>query len=219
MNLQRIERDLAALPTERELTRKKIASWEQQIEDGRQKIKEMEAHGKTLETEMASLEEQIVKYKNQQLQVKKNEEYQALTHEIETTQGKISDLEEKEIELLYDLDEARKNQGNDEKEKTEQIEVETRFLGRLDEKESNLKGEIDQAKNALAEAEDQMDKPSLSIYRRVSRGLKFPIIVPQRDAKCQGCHMRVSASVEVEVKKGAEITTCDNCGRILYWED
>jgi len=218
MNLQRIERDLAALPTERESTKTKIANWEQQIEEGRQKIKEIEAHGKTLETEMASLEEQIVKYKNQQLQVKKNEEYQALIHEIETAQGKISDLEEKEIELLYDLDEARKNQSTDEAEKKEQIEAETRFLGRLDEKESNLKGEIDQAKSALAEAESQVEKPAMSIYRRVSRGLKFPIIVPQRDAKCQGCHMRVSAAVEVEVKKGAEITTCDNCGRILYWE-
>lgn len=218
MNLQRIERDLAALPLERESTRQKIATLEERIEAGRQRIKEVEAHGKTLETEMASLEAQIVKYKNQQLQVKKNEEYQALTHEIETTQGKISEIEEREIELLYELDEARKTQATEEAASKEKIDAETRYLGRLDEKEANLKGEIDQAKTALADAESEMDKPSLSIFRRVARGLKFPIVVPQRDAKCQGCHMRVSASVEVEVKKGSEITTCDNCGRILYWE-
>jgi len=30
--------------------------------------------------------------------------------------------------------------------------------------------------------------------------------------------MRVSAAVEVEARKANEITTCDNCGRIVYWD-
>ena len=218
MNLQRIERDLANLPLERASTQQKIADLEAEIEAGKQRVKELEVRGKLIETEMGEVEEQALKYKNQQLLVKKNEEYQALTHEIELTQSKVSDLEEKEIELLYELDELRKNQAEDEKVCREKIEVETRFLGRLEEKEANLKGEIDAAKQALADVEASLEKPMLSVYRRVSRGLKFPIIVAQKDAKCQGCHMRVSSSVEVEVMKGNEITTCDNCGRILYFD-
>lgn len=218
MNLQRIERDLAYLPKERASTQKKIADLEAEIAAGKQLVKELEVRGKSIETEMGEVEEQGLKYKNQQLLVKKNEEYQALTHEIELTQSKVSDLEEKEIELLYELDEARKKQVDDEAVCREKIDAEQRFLGRLDEKESNLKGEVDAAKQALADVEASIEKPMLSIYRRVSRGLKFPIIVSQKNAKCQGCHMRVSSSVEVEVMKGNEITTCDNCGRILYFD-
>jgi uncharacterized protein len=218
MNLRRIERELTELPLERAATRKKIETLNAQIQAGIQKVREIEVHGKLLESEMGELEEQVLKYKSQQLLVKKNEEYQALTHEIERAQGKVSDLEGKEIELLYELDDGKKEQIREEAESKKKIEVEKRFLERLDEKEANLKGEIDAAKEALAAVEAALDKPSMSVYRRVSRGLKFPIIVAQLDAKCQGCHMKVSSSVEVEVKKGNEITTCDNCGRILYWD-
>ncbi len=218
MNLQRIERELASLPDERASTQKKIDDLKAEIEAGRQAVKELEVKGKLIETEISEFEEQALKYKNQQLLVKKNEEYQALTHEIESTQAKISELEEKEIELLYELDEARKTQAQDEAACQEKIQVETRFLARLDEKEANLNGEIDAARKSLAEVEDGLAKPMLSVYRRVSRGLKFPIIVGLTDAKCQGCHMRVSSSVEVEVMKGNEITTCDNCGRMLFWD-
>lgn len=218
MNLQRIERDLADLPIEREATRKKIEALEALIQAGKQRVREVEVHGKAVETEMGEAEERMLKYKNQQILVKKNEEYQALTHEIETAQSQVSDLEEKEIELLYELDDARAVQLREEAEFKKSIEAEKRFLKRLEEKESNLKGEIDPAKTALATAEGEQDKQSMSIYRRVSRGLKFPIIVAQKDAKCQECHMKVSAAVEIEVKKGIEITTCDSCGRILYWD-
>ena len=218
MNLQRIERELVELPLERAATRKKIEDLEAQIEAGKQKVRGVEVHGKALETEMAEIEEQILKYRSQQLLVKKNEEYQALTHEIERGQGKVSDLEEKEIELLYELDDARKALVKETADASERIEMENRALVRLDEKEVNLKGEIDGAKEALASVQAEMDKQSMSIYRRVSRGLKFPIIVAQKNGTCQACHMKVSAAVDVEVRKGIEITTCDSCGRILYWD-
>ena len=218
MNLQRIERELVELPIERAALRKRIEDLKAQIEAGKQQVREVEVHGKALETEMAEIEERVLKYRSQQLLVKKNEEYKALTHEIETAQGKVSDLEEKEIELLYELDDARKTLVNETAEANKRIELEKRSLGRLDEKEINLNGEIDGAKTALAEVEADMDKQSMLIYRRVSRGLKFPIIVAQKDGTCQACHMKVSAAVEVEVRKGNEITTCDSCGRILYWD-
>ncbi len=218
MNLQRIVRELGDLPVEREATRKKIEALEAQIQAGKQRVREVEVHGKAVETEMGEVEERMLKYKNQQILVKKNEEYQALTHEIETAESQVSDLEEKEIELLYELDDAREVQVREAAESEKNIEAEKRFLKRLEEKESNLNGDIDGAKTALATAEGEQDKQSISIYRRVSRGLKFPIIVAQKGAMCQGCHMKVSAAVEIEVKKGIEITTCDNCGRILYWD-
>ncbi len=218
MNVQRIERSLAELPNERATTQGKIDGYTAEIEAGRQRVKEMEVRGKSIEAEIAEVENQALKYKNQQLLVKKNEEYQALTHEIESTEKKTSELEEQEIELLYELDEARKTQGESEVEWNEKIDAEKRFLGRLDEKESQLNSEIDAARAALAQVKGEIDPPSLSVYQRVSRGLKFPIIVALRDSKCEGCHMRVSASVEVETRKGTEITTCDNCGRILYWD-
>ena len=128
------------MPVERAAVRKKVEDLETQIEAGKQRVREIEVHGKSLETEMAEVEEQVLKYRSQQLLGKKIEEYKALTHEIETAQGKVSDLEEKEIELLYELDDARKTLAKETAEANKHIELEKRSLDRLDEKEVNLNG-------------------------------------------------------------------------------
>jgi predicted nucleic acid-binding Zn-ribbon protein len=39
-----------------------------------------------------------------------------------------------------------------------------------------------------------------------------------RDAKCGGCHMKVSSLVEADARKGEKITACETCRRMVYWE-
>ncbi|MCH6255438.1 C4-type zinc ribbon domain-containing protein [Puniceicoccaceae bacterium K14] len=216
MKLRQIRSQLENLPKERASGLAKVKELEEEIVQLHESVKTLEVKSKALESEMAGIEAQIVKYKNQQLQVKKNEEYQALTHEIELGEGKISDLESKEIELLYELDEARKVRDEQEVEVSERIQIEKVVLTRLDEKEVNLNNEIGDAEANFEKAQGVLDKRMLSTYRRTAMGMKFPIIVPVRQQMCNGCHMRVSSGVDSDAKAGIEITTCDNCNRILY---
>lgn len=216
MKLRQIQSQLEDLPKERSAGLAKVKELEDEIARLHEVVKTLELGGKALESEMAAIETQLVKYKNQQLQVKKNEEYKALTHEIELGEGKISDLEGKEIEILYELDEARKVRDESEKEIRERIEAEKSFLGRLDQKEINLKSEIDGARAEFETAETSLDRRLMSAYKRTAMGTKFPIIVPVRGQKCEGCHMKVSSGVDSDARAGKEITTCDNCHRILY---
>lgn len=219
MKLRQIRDDLERLPRERKEAQSRIEGIERRIEESREAIRKLEVEGHTVESELAQVEAQLVKYKNQQLQVKKNEEYQALTHEIEGSEAKIADLEERELEILYAVDEARREAEEKEREFRQQIEMEKRLLERLAEREGSLAGELEAAQEAYEAAEAEVERPYLSVYQRVGRGLKFPIIVALRSARCSGCHMKVSAAVEHETRKGQEITTCDSCHRILYWED
>lgn len=216
MKLQEVEGALKSIPLERKAGQGRIAGLNGQIEATRQRIKELEARGGVIETEMASIEVQVVKYKNQQLDVKKNEEYQALTHEIEMAGKKISDLESEELEVLYGLDEARKEQVEEAKIFAKQIGHETEDLGILDKKEELMKNSLAGAKEAFEAASADLDNPTRSKYKQVARGLKFPVIVPLRKHACGGCHMRVSNVIDADVRAAAEIITCDNCGRVLY---
>lgn len=219
MKLQQVEDALQSIPQERAACEARIAKIEEMVTAARQRIKELETKGKGIESEMASVNAQIVKYKNQQLQVKKNEEYQALTHEIENGESKISDLESDELEVLYALDEERNRLVEVEAEAKLQIDLEKKELSRLEEKEGRMRGELDAARSAQAEADAQLDNPTRSKYRQVARGLKFPVVVEMQAHKCSGCHMKVSNAVDSEVRSALEITTCDNCGRILYYGD
>lgn len=217
MKLQQVEDALQTIPKDRQAAEARIAKIKSDIEAARQRIKELETKGKTIEREMASIEAQIVKYKNQQLQVKKNEEYQALIHEIETAGKKISDLESDELEVLYGLDEERKVFAESEGKFKEAIALEEKAIAQLNEREGEVKGELESARAAKADADAQLDNPSRSKYNQVARGLKFPVIVELSGQSCKGCHMRVSNAIASEVKAAKEITTCDNCGRILYY--
>lgn len=216
MKLQNVEGQLAALPAERAAGEAKIAALRGEIEGSRQRLREMEARAKGIEGEMAALEEKLSKYKRQQVMVKKNEEYQALTHEIATAVERVSELESEELEILYALDEARKVQAVEAKLLEQKVDVEKQALARLDEKEARCRGELDGARAAKEEAEAPIGKPALSKYRQVARGIRFPIVVALAEHRCGGCHMKVSGAVDSDVRAAEEITTCDNCGRILY---
>lgn len=219
MKLQQVEDALQTIPKERQASEARIERIKSEIEAARRRIKELETKGKGIETEMAAIAVQVVKYKNQQLQVKKNEEYQALNHEIETASGKISDLESCELEVLYELDEERKRFAEAEAKSKDEILVEQKAIETLSEREQEVRSELESARSAKADADAQLDNPTRSKYNQVARGLKFPVIVALSGHSCKGCHMRVSNAIDSEVKAAKEITTCDNCGRVLYYAD
>ncbi len=62
----------------------------------------------TYKLKIKSAEDKAGKYRTQQLEVRKNDEYKALTHEIETTEAAIGGFEEEELKVMYAIDEAKK---------------------------------------------------------------------------------------------------------------
>lgn len=212
-----IENQLAAIPREIRMAEAKIVAEKEKLEASKGRIRELEVKRKDLDTQVAAAEEQIVRYRNQQLQVKKNEEYQALTHEIETTEGKIGQLEEQEIQILFDLDE--------EKQRVAAIEKDFgKIIGQLEEKieshkarEGNLRRDLEAKRAEVEKARGAVADPKyLAVYDRQARVVKFPIVAPVIDRACQGCHLRVSGGVDAEAREMGKITTCDSCGRIVY---
>src|SRR5208282_3818178 len=103
-----IEAQQKAVPREVTAVEQRIAAEKAAIDAAKGELRELESKKKLLETEVGSAEELRARYRTQQLSVKKNDEYQALGHEIDHAQAQIDDLEGKELETLYAIDEARK---------------------------------------------------------------------------------------------------------------
>jgi uncharacterized protein len=209
---------LEAIPREVEGVRRKMIEERTQADQAVAAVKELEVRRKGLEAEIAATEDRVVRYKNQQMQVKKNEEYQALTHEIEAAQKIISDLEEDEIGVLFSLDDARARLSAAEEEMRSNLALHEQRLERLAERERNLKAELEAISAEVAEAREPVEQAALRLYDRLASSLALPICVPLREQRCTGCHLKVSTGVAQEVQRAEKITSCDNCGRILYWE-
>ena len=105
--LQKLQQEIDRIPKERAKIEGLIDEEKASIETAKSNLNAKEVERKDLDSQINLKESDIAKFKTQQLEVKKNEEYRALTHQIEQAQGDISDLEEKEIEIMYSIDEAK----------------------------------------------------------------------------------------------------------------
>ncbi|GAB1488153.1 hypothetical protein MASR2M8_05970 [Opitutaceae bacterium] len=212
-----LEAQLKAVPGDVERVQQKIAAEKAAIETARTEVRELETQKKLLETEIGSAEEKLAKYRTQQLQVRKNEEYQALGHEIETTKAAIEGLEEKELGILFQIDEAKKRFVAAEAVLKANIAGHESRLKTLAEREANLRAELETAQAAVAAARPAVDDLSLRLYDRVS-ARQMPACVPVRGGNCGGCHLKLSNENDAVARKGEKLATCDQCGRIVWFE-
>lgn len=180
-------------------------------------IRELEKQRLAHEGEVQDLEANIARYRIQQLQVKKNEEYTALSHEITSLEERISQIEDSELQLLEELDAKQEHLRLASETTREQIAVLESHISRLRENEESFRSELAGAREAVSACEQDIDPQSLQQYRYVKSQVKRPpVVVPLEDGRCQGCHLKVSGEVDSAARKAAELVRCDSCGRILY---
>jgi predicted nucleic acid-binding Zn-ribbon protein len=213
-----LEQQLANMPREVAAVEARIAAEKSAIETAKAEWHGLESKKKLLDIEIKSAEEKVAKYKTQQMQVRKNDEYQALTHEIATTQEGIGTLEEQEIGVMLTIDEAKKRFAAAEGELKKNIVGHETRIRTLREREAQLKGELKAAQDAVAEARPAVPEPQQRLYDRLANKPGHPVCVPVKGGKCGGCHLKVPTHIESMAKTGPEIATCDQCGRILYWQ-
>lgn len=211
------EQQLKAVPREIATIEGKIAAEKAAIETAKTEWRELEAKKKQLEIEIGGAEEKIARYKTQQSQVRKNDEYQALTHEIDTAQAGIGTLEEQEIGIMLSIDEARKRFAAAEAELKQNISGHEARIRTLRERETHVQADARAAQDTVAAARLEVPAPQLKIYDRIASKPGHPVCVPVTAARCGGCHLKVSANVEMEARKLEQVTTCDQCGRVVYW--
>ena len=206
------------MPQEIALIEGRIAAEKQAIETAKAEWHGLESKKKILETEIKSDEEKIAKYKNQQMQVRKNDEYQALTHEIETTQKSIGVMEEEEIGIMLLIDGAKARFRAAEAELKNNISGHEGKISALRDRASHLESDVAAARADVLAARGDVPEVQQRIYDRIAIKPGHPVCVPITGNKCGGCHLKVPTHIEMQARTELELTTCDQCGRIVFLE-
>jgi predicted nucleic acid-binding Zn-ribbon protein len=213
-----LDKVLAAVPRDRLAVEARIAAHKAGIDAAKKAVTDLELKRKELESNLRTLEGQIQRYRSQQIQVKKNDEYQALSHEIERTEQQIGAVEEQEIELLYGLDEEKARCAEAVRVLEAAIGDENAQLARLGEREREVRSEMAAAQAEVERARAEVQPSLLPRYDLLVRSAGLPVVVPLRAGKCGGCHLKVSNGIETDARTGTKIVSCDNCGRIVFFE-
>lgn len=195
-----------------------IASELEALETARKELKELVVKREAAEGEIESIEAAVVRYKTQQMQVKKNEEYTALQHEIEHHQKKVSEQEDTVLALMDEIEAKEEKYRQLEVETKERVQVLEAHIGRLRESEESYKNDLEAAEAALEEARSGVAEDVAKAYAFVKGQVKRgPYVVELEGNRCSGCHLKVSGEVESTARRGKERVRCDNCGRMVFF--
>lgn len=214
--LRAFQTELAHVPEERKAREKQIADSAARLEQAKTRAKEIEATKKNLELEVKGKQDAITRYKQQQLQTRKNEEYSALAHEIEAAEKNISDIEDNELTLMEELDGLRPQISAAEKTHAEEKAKIELVLSTLEGKVSSLKTRVAELEGERSSLTTDIDEDVLERYEKLFKTKNATAVVALEHEICTGCHMKVTTQTVVQVKAQKEIVHCPQCGRILY---
>src|SRR5579864_5400958 len=213
--IRRLQDEVADLPKRVAVIEQKLAGTKAQREKAQAAVKADEASRRKYETNINDLRTKISKYRDQSLDVKTNDQYKALLHEIQFAEKEIAGNEDKILELMVNADardkEVKAAQA-DLKAETAEIEKEKEEARKRTAEDEKLltewKAKRDQLRSGVRE-------DLLRHYERVSK-FRGSGIAEVRDHKCMGCQVMLRPQTYNDVRAAKETVFCDSCQRILY---
>jgi len=215
--IRRVQGELAHIGPERQMLRAKAAGAQTALDNAKNRVRQLESSRKDLELEVEAKKQLIDRYANQQLQTRKNEEYRALTHEIDTCKDEIRKIEDRELEIMEQAEGAQKEVSKALRAANEARELMEDQLSQLSAREENLRKELAELMQNREELATAVEEPVRARYERLVKSKGENVVVGVQHGVCGGCHMRLPAQVLVTCQAQQELVTCTNCGRILYY--
>jgi hypothetical protein len=214
--IRRLQEEIAELPKRVAVIERKLAGTQAQLDKAQAAIKSDEAARRKFDTTIADLRGKISKYRDQSLDVKTNEQYKALLHEIQFAEKEIAATEDKILELMLNADtrdkevKAAQAELKAEAAEIEKEKIEARERTAADEKQlAEWRARRDQMRAGVNE-------DLLRHYERVSK-FRGSGIAEVLDHKCMGCQVMLRPQTYNDVRTGQQTVLCDSCQRVLYF--
>jgi uncharacterized protein len=222
--LQQIDSHVAALRTEVATLPKHVAEIETKLAGSKAKVEAAMAAGKAdeaarrkHESDIQDQQQKISKYKDQSLNVKTNDEYRALMHEIQFAEANIAKLEDKILEIMVAADVRKETL----KKAEAQLKADTAENDREKEDARQRTAADEKELAELATKRDELRVAvSEDVLRHYDRVLKLrgtALAAVYENQMCSGCSVLLRPQVFQEVMTNQQFMTCDTCKRILYY--
>jgi len=215
--IRHVKSELSQMEPERQSLKSRSSSAQAGLEAAKTRVKELESKRKDLELEVEAKKQLISKYANQQLQTRKNEEYRALSHEIDGCKEAIVKIEDQEISLMEQAEQAQKDVLSATKLANEAKKILEDQISQITDREQNLNKELAELQTNREELSGAVDETVRGKYERLLKNKGENVVVGVQHGVCGGCHMKVSPQTLISCQQQQELVTCSNCGRILYY--
>lgn len=214
--IRALQKELKDIPKNEAMARMQLAGDQGAVDAATQQAKEIEVKIKGVELEIATRQNTIKRLHDQQFETRKNDEFQALGHEIKRYEGDVRALEDTELEHMEALEGVKSTL----KEAQAKLAV---TQGRVNEELKALGVRAEGVKTRLAAEEEErkgivapVPPEALDLYTRLFNKKGDSAVVALTNGICGGCHMKVVLGTIQQLKTGETLTQCESCGRLLY---
>ncbi len=214
-----IRQEMEKAPREVEELRAKFADLQEQKNRLNDKMSHLKEQAKRLDFDIDTDMGKIKKSKNKLMQVGNAKEYHAMMREMDSLEKSNRSREEEKITLAEEL----------ERHTAAITETDERYAAmqtELQEKEATLDSRLSQAEKTLkgldarrGDTGKEIPLPVLSRYEFIRQRLPHPVIVSVKNGVCSGCNIAIPPQSYIELQKGAQILSCPNCQRLIYWSE
>ncbi len=215
VEIRQMEKEQKDIPARKQAEEERLSEHKAQIDAARNLLKQKQAVVDDLELQSNSCREQIQKLKKQQLDIKTNKEYRAMSAEIQGQEDRISDIEDRQLVAMEDVEKAKTEIQNRKSALSEEEAVLAEDLKELDSRAAEIETRLQSARQEREELARDIDRDWLQQYESIMRS-KDRALVLLKDRVCGGCHMKLPTYIRHDAKKRQGMVACDFCGRLLY---
>ena len=217
LEIEQVEARLAEIPGKITSIEEQLRRYIQEHDESKKELADNQKQRRQWEGDIQLLREKITKHKGQLLELKSNEQYRVMVHEIEGEEKRIREFEDRILEKMMDA------------EKCEERIRESEAL--LDGRKDDIGRQKRDFESALAEAQQHLEdlrkertglaesigSGVLGNYQGIRKTRSGPAVVEAQDGLCTGCNVLLRPQAFNEIQTNLEIITCESCSRILYF--
>lgn len=213
--IAKLQREINDIPARKAEVETQLDQAKEKLTAAREAQVQVQSDLKQLEVEVESRKEKITRYKQQQMEAKTNEQYRALLIEAANEEKAVSELEDREIELMQSLEDSKKSIDEREAELNEEEEgirdEQEMLTERLEEVREDLAAQKEKRTKLIAEIESRL----LRRYERIFANKKDFAVVQVENGHCRGCNMKLPPQVVNDAINPDKLVACNYCGRML----
>ena len=215
--LSRLAEELHRIPLDHAELDRQLQAAADAADQAKNESRRIEADRKKLEVDAETKGALVRKYKGQLLEIKNNDQFHALQHEITAAEQEIRKTEYVELVCMekYEIAQATSKAAESKhKEIIRHAEMQRNDLQRRQEVMDRDVKSLQEERNRLAA---EVDEDVLGHYDRIYRSKHGNAIAAISHGLCSGCHLKLTSQEIHHAQHNEQLVTCTNCGRILYW--
>ena len=214
-----LQRQLESLPQEEAERRQVLEKEKDDYEQALATAKEARMQSDEMELEIRSREEEMLKVEGQLNTAKSNAEYTAFQNQAKRLKKEISDLEDRGLAVMDEIETLKERAGEQEKRYRREEQIFQEFLEKSKQEKARIQEEIGKLRQEIVGHEKRCDPVVLAEYKQLaaffsSRGGN--VLSPVKGTVCSACGSRVLPNDQVNLSRGKILVKCKTCSRILY---